>query len=90
MKKTLIVMAIVLLLAVSIVSFAAAEPSPAQGVCPPGGWHLHMLSDHNHSGQGGHHHVGNDRDLNGDDWICGKHAGLNGKVHVHTDNNIPN
>jgi hypothetical protein len=90
MKKTLMVMVIVLLLVVSIVSFAAAGSSEAQGNCPPGEWHLHMVSEHNDMGQGDHHHVGNDSDLNGDGWICGKHTGLNGKVHVHIDNNIPN
>ena len=90
MKKTFLVLAIVLLLAVSIISFAAAEPSQPQGDCPPGEWHLHMVSGHNHTSHGDHHHVGNDRDRNGDGWICGKHVGLNGKVHVHTDNNIPN
>ncbi len=89
MKKTLIVMVIVLLLTVSIISFAAADPGQPQGSCPPGDWQLHMMSDHDHSGQGDHHHVGNDRDRNGDGWICGKHVGRNGSIHVHTDNNIP-
>ena len=30
-----------------------------------------------------------DADQNGDGFICGKHVGKDGKVHVHTDNNLP-
>jgi hypothetical protein len=33
--------------------------------------------------------VGNDRDFNGDGWICGKHVSNDGSVHVHIDNNRP-
>lgn len=87
MKKILIGVVIVLLLTVSIISFVAADEP--QGDCPPK-WHLHMVSGHSHEGHGQHQHVGNDFDRNEDGYICGKHVGRDGNIHVHTDNNIPN
>jgi len=90
MKKTLLVLLIVLLLTVSIISFAAAGEGPQDG-CPPK-WHVHTAhgTDHDGHGEHPHHHVGVDTDRNDDGQICVKHVGLGGKVHVHTDNNIPN
>ena len=46
---------------------------------------------HAHAAHEGHshHHVGNDKDANGDGYICVKHVGKNGKNHVHIDNNVP-
>ena len=87
MKKILLVTIIVLLLSVAMIGVVAADEGP-QGGCPPN-WQLHMVSDHNHDGQGDHHHIGNDSDRNGDGYICGKHVGSGGKNHVHIDNNIP-
>ena len=53
--------------------------------CCPDSFHLHDKDEH--SGGGNHKHVGNAEDFNDDGWICGKHVGKNGDVHVHTDNN---
>lgn len=73
-------------LALSMVTFVAASEGEPQGGCPDN-FQLQMVMDHPHEGH--HHHVGNDQDLNGDGWICGKHVSANGNVHVHIDNNIP-
>lgn len=85
MKKVLLILAVVLMLSVSIISFAAAGGDPV-GNCPPN-WHMHEAHP-SHDGHN-HHHVGNDRDLNGDGYICAKHVTSTEKVHVHIDNNIP-
>jgi hypothetical protein len=45
--------------------------------------------DHDSGHQGQHQHVGSDKDLNGDSWICGKHVSEDVSVHVHIDNNVP-
>ena len=96
MKKLhfLTMLALVMLL-VSAVPVAAQDAGtngePIAG-CPPGFDHLHQVptdGTHDHSGHGEHQHVGNDQDQNGDGWICGKHAGKDGKIHVHADNNYP-
>lgn len=95
MKKKLIVTAIVLLISVSIFSLVAAEFSlAAAGGSQPQGtnssdWNGHMATDHDEH-QGGHRHVGADADCNGDRYTCGKHAGRDVHIHVHTGNNNPN
>lgn len=86
MKKAILVTVMVLFLSAAFFSLAAAEPTAPQGDCAPG-WHLHEAMPHD--GQHpDHRHVGNDRDFNGDGWVCGKHVGADGSIHVHTDNNI--
>ena len=87
-KILIVALFVVSLLAAGTVGSAIAAPV---GGCPDG-FHLHSLADHHHSGEGGDHphkHVGNDKDLNGDGYICGKHVGKDGSVHVHIDNNVP-
>ena len=89
MKKVLLMLIIVLLLSVSIVAIAAADDGQAHGDCPSEKWTPHKWVNHDqHTHDGNHKHVGNDKDLNGDGWICGKHVGKNGDVHVHIDNNV--
>lgn len=67
----------------------ALASSHPESSCPDG------FSPHpagHHSGQnhhGDHKHVGTDIDRNGDGWICAKHVGVEGSIHVHTDNNRP-
>lgn len=87
MKKWLIVLLVMVVFTLSTVSIVAASGDPVGGC--PNSFHLHMAMDHDNGHGGQHKHVGNDRDLNGDGWICGKHVGANGSVHVHIDNNIP-
>jgi hypothetical protein len=87
MKKWAILLLVVVTLMLLTVSFVNASGDPVGG-CPDG-FQLHMTMDHNHDHDGPHQHAGNDRDLNGDGWICGKHVGANGSVHVHIDNNVP-
>lgn len=87
MKKRLFLLLIAVVLILSTVSFVSASGDPVGG-CPDD-FHIHMAMDHDHDHDGQHKHVGNDRDLNGDGWICGKHVGANGSVHVHIDNNVP-
>lgn len=90
MKKTLLVVLLVVLMTASMAAVVSASPTDApQGACPAGvEWHLHKVSHHT-GDHAGHKHVGNDRDLNGDGYICGKHVGADGNVHVHIDNNVP-
>ena len=87
MKRWIVVFLVTVVLTLSTVSFATASGDPVGG-CPDS-FTLHMAMDHNHDHGGNHKHVGNDRDLNGDGWICGKHVGKDGSVHVHIDNNVP-
>ncbi len=88
MQKRLFVLLLVLVLALTAVSLAvASDGGDPIGGCPDD-FHLHMM-DHPHGDHGEHKHVGNDRDRNGDGYICGKHVSQDGGVHVHTDNNIP-
>ena len=87
MKKRVLVLLIVAMLMVSVVSFVNASEDPV-GSCPDS-FQLHEAMAHNPDHGGQHKHVGNDRDQNGDGWICGKHVGKNGSVHVHIDNNVP-
>lgn len=83
-------LAVLVVLALFIVASAPSAIAAPIGGCPDG-FNLHSMADHNHGGNGdhSHKHVGNDKDLNGDGYICGKHVGKGGNVHVHIDNNIP-
>ena len=85
-RKIGFVMFLVLLLTLSLVPLVAAEGSEPVGGCPPN-WHLHEPM-HDGSAHPDHRHVGTESDRNGDGWICGKHVGVDGSIHVHTDNNI--
>ncbi len=87
MKRWLLMLLVVIVLTLATVSLVAANGDLVGG-CPDD-FHLHMVIDHDHDHVGPHKHVGNDQDLNGDGWICGKHVGADGSVHVHIDNNVP-
>ena len=87
MKRWLVLILVTVVLTLSTASFVGASGDPIGGC--PSSFHLHMAMGHGHDHGGDHKHVGNDRDLNGDGYICGKHVGKNGSVHVHIDNNIP-
>ena len=89
-KKLMVVLSLAMVLTALSAGAVFAETHPV--VDCPDSFHPHKLSEHQqHSGHDTpqHKHVGNDEDLNGDGWICGKHVGKNGSVHVHIDNNVP-
>lgn len=79
---------IVVLLAVILSTTALAQSGDPVGGCPDG-FHLHQMMDHDDHAGHMHQHVGNDKDQNGDGYLCVKHVGKDGKIHVHIDNNIP-
>lgn len=87
MKKLTWIILIVALTLLFTASLVGASGDPVGGC--PNSFELHMMMDGHHDHMGQHKHVGNDRDFNGDGWICGKHVGANGSVHVHIDNNVP-
>jgi len=88
MKLTSRSFIIVVLLLVTSYTTALAQGGDPVGGCPDS-FHLHQMMDHDdHSGHM-HHHVGNDKDQNGDGYLCVKHVGKDGINHVHIDNNIP-
>jgi len=80
MKTFVLTLAIVTVLALSVVPVVfAANGEPPQGACPPD-FELHTVEQHeNHD-----HHVGLTVDLNRDNRICVKHLSAGG--HVHMDN----
>lgn len=86
------VLMLVVALMVSVPVFASGHggADAPNETCSPGFDHAHQVGadgTHDDSGHGDHKHVGNDKDQNGDGWVCVKHAGKDGKVHVHADNN---
>ena len=101
MKRILAVGILVLTVAliVSVPAFAQGhgDSGAPNGTCPPGFDHAHKVHDgaghddggHDDGGHGDHKHVGNDKDQNGDGWVCVKHTGKGDKIHVHADNNYP-
>ena len=88
MKKTTFSLLLIVLLTLVIPTTAFAEGNAPVGDCPAS-FNLHMVMDHANHVDHMHKHVGNDSDKNGDGFICGKHVGKNGNVHVHIDNNLP-
>ena len=87
MKRWLALLLTTIVLMLATVSLAAGSEAPVGG-CPDD-FHLHTVMDHDSDHQGQHQHVGSDKDLNGDGWICVKHVSEDGSVHVHIDNNVP-
>ncbi len=82
-------MIIVVMLLMVFSTIAVAQEAEPIGGCPDN-FHLHQMMDHGdgHSGHM-HHHIGNDKDQNGDGYLCVKHVGKDGNNHVHIDNNVP-
>lgn len=87
-KKLLIILLATFILVLGTVTLVTASENQPIGGCLDR-FQLHSVMDHSHDHEGEHHHVGNDKDLNGDGWICGKHVTNDGRVHVHIDNNVP-
>lgn len=85
MKKRLhVLLMIAVLVSVFFATPALASPGDSPGGCPPG-FELHAFMDH--SGEHMHQHIGVNRDLNGDGYICMKM--LPNDLHLHIDNSIP-
>lgn len=96
MKKSfafgILVLALALIVSVPVFAHGHEDGGAPNKTCPPGFDHAHRVHDgggHDDGGHGTHKHVGNDKDQNGDGWVCVKHAGKDGKIHVHADNNYP-
>jgi hypothetical protein len=90
MNRWMVGIGLALLLMTAVTGFALAEDGGPIGGCPDG-FELHLMGEHPHHGDGDHphQHVGNDKDQNGDGWLCVKHVGQNGAIHVHIDNSVP-
>ncbi len=73
-------------LVVGFASSTLGQSEPAASTCPVG-FHLHSVEVHDHEAQA-HRHVGTSADQNDDGWICVKHVGRGGSVHVHIDNAV--
>ena len=84
MKKTIYILLINLILSLTLVNTALASPGEPAGGCPPV-FELHHFMDH--TGDHMHQHIGVNRDLNGDGYICVRH--LSDTRHLHIDNSIP-
>ena len=82
-NKSFRIILIALLLSLLVTSTAFAAPGEPAGSCPRG-FELHPFMEHeDHE----HHHIGVDKDLNGDGWICVRH--LTQDLHLHVDNRLP-
>ena len=84
MKKTYSVLLVTLLISLFLAIPAFASPGDPVGSCPPGFEQHHFMD---HDGDYMHRHIGVDRDLNGDGYICMKM--LPNDLHLHVDNSVP-
>jgi hypothetical protein len=84
MKKLFSILLITLLVSLFLASTAFASHGDPLGSCPPN-FELHHFMDH--SGDHMHRHIGVDRDLNGDGYIC--MIMLPNDLHLHVDNFLP-
>lgn len=84
MKRTISILMITVLMSLFFFTTAFASHGNPVGSCPPN-FELHHYMDH--SGEHTHVHIGVDRDLNGDGYICMKTLPFD--MHLHVDNSIP-
>ncbi len=77
--------ALILTMVLILVSALPAAASGPVGQCPPN-FELHHMMHHDNAAHM-HTHIGVDRDLNGDGYLCVKH--INAVLHLHIDNRIP-
>jgi hypothetical protein len=85
MKKILSILLTALLMSLFIVNAAFASHGDPVGGCPTG-FDLHHFMDPSDE-DAMHRHIGVDRDLNGDGYICMKM--LTSDLHLHVDNSLP-
>ncbi len=81
MKRAVIILLLAVLILSVTVTPAFAEHGDPVGGCPRG-FELHHFMEH--SGQHPHRHIGLNKDINGDGWICVKH--ITPDLHLHIDN----
>jgi hypothetical protein len=81
MKTLLSVLLVALLVSLFVPSSAFASQATPLGGCPIS-FDLHPFMDH--TGEQMHTHIGVDRDLNSDGYICMKM--LPNDLHLHVDN----
>ena len=84
MKKLRLILVVTLFLSVLLTSTATAEHAAQTGNCPNNFKMHHFMQ---HGGEPHHRHIGLDRDLNGDGYICV--FPINSDLHLHIDNNLP-
>lgn len=83
MKRPVFILLAIALISLLLPSSAFASHGDPIGSCP-GKFELHHFMDH---GEHDEHHIGVDKDLNGDGWICVKQ--ISPDLHVHIDNVKP-
>ena len=83
MNKSIRILLIALLLSLLAVNTAFAAHGEPAGRCPRGFELHHFMAHEDHEQQ----HIGLDKDLNGDGYICVKH--LTPDLHLHVDNLLP-
>ena len=86
----ILVLTVALIVSVPVLANDHGDGDAPNEACPPGFDHAHRVDEaggHDDSGHPDHKHVGNDKNQNGGDWVCVKHAGKDGNTHVHADNN---
>jgi hypothetical protein len=89
MTRWIIGLGLALLLVLVLAAPAlATHGEPPKGSCPEG-FELHDMSVPHEHGDHPHKHVGNDKDQNQDGYLCVKHVGQNGAIHIHVDNDLP-
>lgn len=81
MKKLFSILLVTLLVSLFLVTTAFASHGDPVGSCPPNFELQHFMD---HSGDHMHRHIGTDRDLNSDGYICMKM--LSSDLHLHVDN----
>jgi len=86
MRKPMVVILLVILLALALASTVSAQSGTAAGSCPRG-FELHPFMHHDDEHEPEHVHIGLDRDLNQDGFICVRH--LTPTIHLHIDNLLP-
>jgi len=82
MKKIYAVTVFMLLISLFLVSTAFAGSGVPVAGCAPA-FELHQMT---HSGEHHHPHIGVQKDLNGDGYVCVKH--LPNNLHLIVDNSI--
>lgn len=84
MKKLFSILLVTLLVSLFLATTAFASHGDPAGSCPPN-FELHHFMDH--SGDHMHRHIGVDRDLNSDGYLCVQM--LPNDLHLHVDNFLP-
>lgn len=82
-RKFVFVLLLSLLVSLFAATSALADHGEPVGSCSPAFELRHVMDHAEHM----HRHIGNDKDSNGDGFICMKH--LPNDLHLHVDNVLP-